>query len=104
MSIVHHLMVVSAGLCVHVLPFEALLAYVEAFLEEGHLFLLKFSLALIEASPRTRAHTTAHAARPEPTPRDPSPHRAHCSPAPLPRTPPSSCGRRCVRGRSGCPG
>ena len=37
------------GLCVHVLPFEALLAYVEAFLEEGFPFLFKFSLALVTA-------------------------------------------------------
>ena len=37
------------GLCVHVLPYEALLSYVEGFLEEGFLFLFKFSIALIEA-------------------------------------------------------
>ena len=37
------------GLCVHVLPYEALLRYVEAFLSEGALFLFKFSLALIAA-------------------------------------------------------
>jgi len=36
------------GLCVHVLPFEALIDYVEAFLEHGFVFLFKFSLALIE--------------------------------------------------------
>lgn len=37
------------GLCVHVLPFEALLSFVEAFLSEGYLFLFKFSLALVGA-------------------------------------------------------
>ena len=37
------------GLCIHVLPYEALLSFVEAFLTEGHLFLFKFSLALIAA-------------------------------------------------------
>jgi|MDTA01.1.fsa_nt_gb hypothetical protein len=37
------------GLCVHVLPFAALLDYVEAFLAEGHAFLFKFSLALVTA-------------------------------------------------------
>jgi hypothetical protein len=37
------------GLCVHVLPFEALISFVEAFLDEGHIFLFKFSLALVEA-------------------------------------------------------
>lgn len=36
------------GLCVHVLPFEALLSYVEAFLVEGYVFLFKFALALVE--------------------------------------------------------
>lgn len=35
------------GLCVHVLPYAALFDYFEAFLDEGHLFLFKFSLALI---------------------------------------------------------
>jgi len=38
------------GLCVHVLPFEALFDYVQAFLEDGHMFLFRFSLALIEAT------------------------------------------------------
>ena len=38
------------GLCVHVLPFAALFDFVEAFLREGHLFLFKFSLALIAAT------------------------------------------------------
>ena len=37
------------GLCVHVLPFEALLPYVEAFLEGGWPFLFKFALALVGA-------------------------------------------------------
>jgi hypothetical protein len=37
------------GLCVHVLPFEALVTYVEAFLTEGYLFLFKFSIALVAA-------------------------------------------------------
>mmetsp|Transcript_5661 Transcript_5661/g.16994 ORF Transcript_5661/g.16994 Transcript_5661/m.16994 type:complete len:317 (-) Transcript_5661:186-1136(-) len=35
------------GLCVHVLPFRALFDYVEAFLEHGHAFLFRFSLALL---------------------------------------------------------
>ena len=37
------------GLCVHVLPCEALLAFVEGFLEEGFPFLFKFALALVGA-------------------------------------------------------
>lgn len=37
------------GLCVHVLPFEALLPFVEAFLTEGFLYLFKFALALVAA-------------------------------------------------------
>ena len=37
------------GLCVHVLPFDALLRFVEAFLEEGFVFLFKFALALVGA-------------------------------------------------------
>lgn len=37
------------GLCVHVLPFEALLHYVEGFLRDGHIFLFKFALSLLEA-------------------------------------------------------
>ena len=37
------------GLCVHVLPFEALIAYFEAFLADGFHFLFQFSLALVEA-------------------------------------------------------
>ncbi len=37
------------GLCIHVLPFEALFSYIEAFLEEGYIFLFKFTLALIAA-------------------------------------------------------
>ena len=37
------------GLCVHVLPFEALISYVEAFLNEGFVFLFKFSLAIVDA-------------------------------------------------------
>ena len=44
------------GLCVHVLPFEALLSYVEAFLSEGYPFLFKFALALVHAlAPRLTA-------------------------------------------------
>ena len=44
------------GLCVHVLPFEALIAYVEGFLSEGFPFLFKFALALVEAvSPKLLA-------------------------------------------------
>ena len=37
------------GLCVHVLPFEALISYVEAFLEQGYVFLFKFSVAVVDA-------------------------------------------------------
>ena len=37
------------GLCVHVLPFEALLSFVEAFLEEGFVYLFKFSVACVQA-------------------------------------------------------
>ena len=37
------------GLCVHVLPFAALFDFVEAFLEGGHLFLFRFSLAIVAA-------------------------------------------------------
>ena len=36
------------GLCVHVLPYVALMDYFEAFLELGHIFLFKFSLALVQ--------------------------------------------------------
>jgi len=35
------------GLCLHVLPYEALFAYIEQFILEGHVFLFKFALALI---------------------------------------------------------
>eukprot|EP00310_Coccolithus_braarudii_P024694 CAMPEP_0183357662 /NCGR_PEP_ID=MMETSP0164_2-20130417/46963_1 /TAXON_ID=221442 /ORGANISM="Coccolithus pelagicus ssp braarudi, Strain PLY182g" /LENGTH=337 /DNA_ID=CAMNT_0025531339 /DNA_START=30 /DNA_END=1040 /DNA_ORIENTATION=- len=38
------------GLCVHVLPFAALFDFVEAFLEEGYLFLFKFSIAIVAAT------------------------------------------------------
>lgn len=37
------------GLCVHVLPYEALIDYVEAFLTEGYVFLFKFAVAIINA-------------------------------------------------------
>ena len=37
------------GLCVHVLPFEALLRFVEHFLEEGFVYLFKFSVACVQA-------------------------------------------------------
>ena len=37
------------GLNVHVLPYEALLTFVESFLEEGYMFLFKFALALVES-------------------------------------------------------
>mmetsp|Transcript_9047 Transcript_9047/g.18880 ORF Transcript_9047/g.18880 Transcript_9047/m.18880 type:complete len:335 (-) Transcript_9047:388-1392(-) len=41
------------GLCVHVLPFEALLPFVEGFFRDGYPFLFRFSLALVAAvSPR----------------------------------------------------
>ena len=38
------------GLCVHVLPYEALFDFVEGFLREGHMFLFKFSIALVQAT------------------------------------------------------
>jgi hypothetical protein len=35
------------GLCVHVLPFEALFTFYEHFFRQGHTFLLRFALSLI---------------------------------------------------------
>ena len=37
------------GLCVHVLPFQALLPFVEGFLRDGYPYLFRFSMALVEA-------------------------------------------------------
>jgi hypothetical protein len=37
------------GLCVHVMPFTALVEVFEAFLAEGYMFLFKLSLALVDA-------------------------------------------------------
>jgi len=38
------------GLCVHVLPYEALFDFLEGFLREGYMFLFKFSIALVQAT------------------------------------------------------
>ena len=64
------------GLCVHVLPYAALMEYVEAFLEEGHVFLFKFALALVGAlAPKLLAlqPTQVRARAPCRTPPPPSP-------------------------------
>jgi len=43
------------GLCVHVLPFQALLPFVEGFFRDGYPFLFRFSLALVGAiAPRLK--------------------------------------------------
>ena len=47
------------GLCVHVLPFDALLRFFESYLADGFVFLFKFSLALVNAiGPKLLAQKT----------------------------------------------
>lgn len=48
------------GLCVHAMPFEPLLEVVEAFLEEGNLFLFKLSVAIVSAIEQQILATKPH--------------------------------------------